>query len=59
MKKLTRSTEFYARTLFSVSLLELDTIFKKYGTELADEEYISLPEWEKVLDAAKPDKQTP
>ena len=53
--------------LIGALCLELDTIFKKYGTELADEEYINLPEWEKVLDAAdkayrfmtKPDKQTP
>ncbi|WP_062269771.1 SCO4402 family protein [Endozoicomonas arenosclerae] len=53
--------------LVGILCLELDTIFKKYGTELTDEEYINLPEWKNVLDAAdkayrsmtKPEKQMP
>ncbi len=31
----------------------IDSILKKYGTFLSDEEYINKPEWQGVLDAAK------
>ena len=31
----------------------LDIIFDKYGTELADKEYIAKNEWENVLSMAK------
>jgi len=31
---------------------EIDNIFKKYGHELTDAEYIELPEWQVVVDAA-------
>jgi hypothetical protein len=39
----------------SISLLTkiMDEIFKKYGTTLSDADYIALPEWLMVIDAAK------
>jgi hypothetical protein len=38
----------------SISVLTqiLDKIFKKYGTTLSDADYIALPEWVMVIDAA-------
>jgi len=32
---------------------KLELIFVQYGTELSDADYIQLPEWADVLDAAK------
>ena len=34
-------------------LNEMMNIFKEYGTELTDEEYINLPEWQEVIEKAK------
>lgn len=31
----------------------IEAIFKKYGTRLSDAQYISLAEWEMVIDCAK------
>lgn len=31
----------------------LDSLFDKYGTKLADEEYLGLPEWAAVVEAAQ------
>ncbi|MCK5374272.1 MAG: hypothetical protein KAJ40_03225 [Alphaproteobacteria bacterium] len=30
--------------------IKIDTIFQKYGYELTDAEYITLPEWQTVVD---------
>lgn len=31
----------------------IDGVFEKYGTELSDAQYITLPEWQSVVAAAK------
>ena len=31
----------------------IDKIFNQYGKELSDKEYISLPEWQEVIEKAK------
>ena len=31
----------------------IDNVLNKYGTNLSDEEYISVPEWSSVIDCAK------
>lgn len=39
--------------LISKLCRELEAVFDKYGTELEDSEYISCPEWERVIRAAR------
>lgn len=44
-------SEEEARVIQAV-VRELDSVFDKYGTELSDEQYIGLPEWNHVIEAA-------